>query len=326
MIVKKKTILSILLFALVGCTTPLSAEPHELVVSEYLLVGQPDISTDRLEFRFINGDQKEILKQTEDSRDFRSQAATYNSMALGPFGYSFEDSYQYAQILHGDTVIANDVLFMRPISVNASRTDFIGIVEQHDGTYVFTKNSFEKRVWPPEREAYGYVGDKLLSMETISMAHEELLIKVYLDDPMVYESPILAGHPTYGLTDGPWTYKDHWALAILDGERVAQGEIASRNRIVQDGQDLNTTHGYEQSFQFAVLDERPFYFFQKEEKIGFSFDGKEFLQGYDEIPHYNCCSGALLNPRISMTMIWFFARRGEDWYYVEAYVPINKSQ
>src|SRR5512143_465203 len=43
----------------------------------------------------------------------------------------------------------------------------------------------------------------------------------------------------------------------------------------------------------------------------------------DEIPHYGCCNGALTNPRISTNMVWSFARRGKDWYYVEAYTPAD---
>jgi hypothetical protein len=101
----------------------------------------------------------------------------------------------------------------------------------------------------------------------------------------------------------------------------AQAGWQMLSRVVQDGKDLNTALGYQQSFQFAVLDGKPFYFFQKASKIGISFGDRQFAEAYDEVPHYQCCTGSLLNPGISMNMVWFFARRGAHWYYVQAYVP-----
>ncbi len=126
---------------------------------------------------------------------------------------------------------------------------------------------------------------------------------------------------TYEFFDGPWTYNGHWALVLLDAKPDAAQGPAPYDRLIVDGQDINSAKGYEQSFQFALLDGRPFYFYQKGGKIGVSFDGQEMAQNYDEIPHYQCCTPALLNPGKSMNMVWFFARRGNNWYYVEAYIP-----
>ena len=322
----------IVLAILAGCvpSSPLP-ESRALVINEYLLGDGPSVGTDQLVFHFASGNQEEILARTEEYREYGKQIATYNNKILKSFGYRQED-YQrddngyghlfwHSDIYRGDENIVSDAQFVKPVSVNTAYTDFITEVETYDGTYLLTSNSYEKRPWLPGREPYPYVGDQLLSMEISDIAHQQELVSVYLDDNLAYQSQMFAARATYGITDGPWSYNGHWALVMLDGKQDAQGNDQQTTRVIQDGQDLNTVKGYEQSFQFAVLDDRPFFFYQKNEKIGISFDGQEMAENYDEIPHYNCCSSALTNPRISMNMIWFFAKRGDDWYYVEAYVP-----
>jgi hypothetical protein len=315
-----------------GCvpSSPLSAS-RALVINEYLLGYGPSVGTDQLVFRFANGNQEEILARTGEYREYGKQIAAYNNKILKSFGYRQVDSQQddngdghlflHSDIYRSDEKIVSNALFVKPVSVNTSYTDFITEVEAFDGTYLLTSNSYEKRPWPPGRESYAYVGNQLLSMEISDIAHQRELVSVYLDDSLAYQSQMFAAKATYGITDGPWSYGEHWALVILDGKQDSQGNDQQTTRVIQDGQDLNTVKGYEQSFQFTVLDDRPFFFYQKNKKIGISFDGQETTANYDEIPHYNCCSSALTNPRISMNMVWFFARRGDDWYYVEAYVP-----
>lgn len=332
MAAKLKVILSLLLLLLTSCVLPSNKSP-DLVIHEYLLVGPPDISTEMLSFRFANGDQKEILARTATYRDARQQIAEYNNKLLNDFGYrlgdyqgkDYSEAGRYFNIYRGENLIATSVVFMSPLSVNASKTDFLGFVDLWDGnTYIFTREGLEKRIWPPEKEPYAYLGNKVLSVEFASFEHQKSLAKIYLDDNLVYQSEI-HNVSTYGSQDGPWVYDGHWAIVLLDAQKDERGDWKLVNRLVQDGQDLNAKYDYEQSFQFAVLGGHPFYFFQKEGKINISFNEQQFTQGYDEIPHYNCCSPALLNPGISMNMIWFFARRGADWYYVEAYVPMEKA-
>jgi hypothetical protein len=53
-------------------------------------------------------------------------------------------------------------------------------------------------------------------------------------------------------------------------------------------------------------------------KIGLNFDGQEIeLNGYI-LPHGNCCSAALLNPRQNGNVLIFFLNKDSQWYYLEA--------
>jgi hypothetical protein len=60
-----------------------------------------------------------------------------------------------------------------------------------------------------------------------------------------------------------------------------------------------------------------FYFYKKDGKIGFFFDGQHIQTDFTAIPHYACCSGAANNPFHYQNMISFFAGKGEENLYVE---------
>jgi hypothetical protein len=111
---------------------------------------------------------------------------------------------------------------------------------------------------------------------------------------------------------GLWVYEGHWMLETADfGGDTFSGRLTRDCEILKDGS------GPLEAFDFQLMRGRPFYFFQKNGKLGFSYDGTEVIAGYDEIPHYGCCSASALNPRDFENMVSFFARRGATWYYVE---------
>ena len=306
-----------------GCSMP---RPAQLVIAEHLLSGAPDISTDQLVFHFAQGNQEAMLAKTASYRDFRTQYKEYNRQILAPFGYSLTDDKSesgasgYFSIYRGNQLIAKDVMYMAPVSLNASQTDFIGLPSFSDGAHLFTRSKFElDQFWVATKIPFAYVGDRILYLEIWEVSPGVSRLQAYLDNQRVFDDQF-NNVSTYSAFDGPWAYGDHWALDILDAKPDGQQGWNPYDRLIQDGQDVNILKGYQNSFQFAVLTGRPFYFFQKDGKIGISFDGQEIPRGYDEIPHYGCCTPSLLNPGLSMNMVWFFARRGEAWYYVEAYV------
>jgi len=123
-----------------------------------------------------------------------------------------------------------------------------------------------------------------------------------------------------GSLRGLWTYAGHWALETANVKNHRHGnEIDSEatGQVSIDGQLLNTQLDYQEAFGFQTMHGRPFYFFKRDGKIGMVYDGVEIPTGYDEVPHYRCCSGATLNPRVAQNMVAFFARKGSAWYYIE---------
>jgi hypothetical protein len=119
-------------------------------------------------------------------------------------------------------------------------------------------------------------------------------------------------------------YDDHWVIEIAQAKAipVIHHELDSFfiGEIFVDGQSLNTLNGYEETFGFQTIHDRPFYFYKRNGKTGISYDGREIPLNYNGIPHYGCCSASALNPRIAQDMIGFFAWRGNQWFYTEIHL------
>ena len=130
---------------------------------------------------------------------------------------------------------------------------------------------------------------------------------------------------------GLWAYDDHWVLEtarIVPCQECSPIIIEAISQISLDGKLLNDQYGYKEMFGFQVMAGEPFYFFTQDNKINSSFDGQAVMVGYDDIPHYGCCSGGASNPISAENMVAFFAKRDNQWYYVEigAYQEDNQPQ
>ncbi len=102
-------------------------------------------------------------------------------------------------------------------------------------------------------------------------------------------------------------YDSHWVLETAGS-------------IVEDGVALNQQYGYEESFGWQLLAGKPFYFFRKDGKVSFSYDGQAQPMQFDSVTHYVCCSAGVLRPLGNDSMITFFAQKDN----VETYVEVGK--
>jgi hypothetical protein len=135
----------------------------------------------------------------------------------------------------------------------------------------------------------------------------------------IYRIAVGHGSPINGLR-GLWVYENHWALETAYITNRTEGNTIYSDAVGQitvDGKLLNKQLDYEEAFGFQTMHGKPFYFFKRDGKIGANYDGVEIALGYDDVPHYNCCSAATLNPAMVQNMIAFFTRKGETWYYAE---------
>jgi len=98
-----------------------------------------------------------------------------------------------------------------------------------------------------------------------------------------------------------WNY--HW---ILQWEDLA----------IQDGEILNKKLGFQEMFNWSLVQDKPTYFFRKGSGIGISHDGQIFPIKYQEVAHGMCCSPAANNPGMGNDSIRFFGKRDGIWYYV----------
>jgi formylglycine-generating enzyme required for sulfatase activity len=274
-------------------------------------------------FETADGDIGQILARNQAYRDVYGLRLASNKVLIQPFGYDLEMTQcagpgQRATfaVYQGNQLHAEPAFDFYPVSVNASGTDFALQLDLSDGTYLLTKSGLARRNWaynPPL-----YLSDELLTVQVSDT------IQVFFGDKLIHQVPATPSAIGDMTLDSPWTYDGHWVVEFIE---ISQGPAGDEGNgyLVQDGQDLNKLCGYDESFTFALLDGRPFYFFKQDGKIDMAYDGQRVPAGYDTVPHYQCCSGAALKPNTSLSLVWFYATRGKQWYYVEAYVPLAET-
>jgi hypothetical protein len=98
-------------------------------------------------------------------------------------------------------------------------------------------------------------------------------------------------------------WERHWILEVSDF-------------VVQDGETLNAQFGFEEVFDWHLIDGQPFYFFRKGPRVGISYNNQFFPAYYNEIIHGYCCGLALNNPMGYEHTVRFFGQRDGVWYYV----------
>lgn len=154
--------------------------------------------------------------------------------------------------------------------------------------------------------------DLLTATETYSASDNQGWVVVTRNDREIYRIDTGMPSPIAGL-QGLWAYDDHWVLETAYITPDAYG-----GRLSRDGALLRPLADNEEIFDFQLMAGRPFFFFNVDGDVRLSFDGQDIAADYDEVPHYQCCSAAVLNPLHAENMVAFFARRGDSWYYVEA--------
>ena len=84
---------------------------------------------------------------------------------------------------------------------------------------------------------------------------------------------------------------------------------------IQDGEFLNQTLGFQEIFEWSVIDDKPVYLFRRGARLGLSYDGKFLLLPYEDIPRGLCCGFASNNPMTIDDTMYFFGKRDGTWYY-----------
>lgn len=89
-----------------------------------------------------------------------------------------------------------------------------------------------------------------------------------------------------------------------------------RDFVIIDGEILNESLGFQEIFLWRLINGKPAYFFRKDGRVGFSFDGRIYPLEYQHIAHYMCCGYSINNPSLYEDSAHFFAEREGVWYYV----------
>jgi hypothetical protein len=163
----------------------------------------------------------------------------------------------------------------------------------------------------PAITSLGESGDLLAVMTTATEGQPEQTVTVFRGDEAIFETTAGLPSPVLPLR-GLWTYGGHWALEILLAD-----ETTWAGQVFIDGELVNEQEGYDEAFGFQLLAGEPFFFYVRENRVGYVYGGQETDLAFDEVPHYRCCSESTLNPVQAENMVAFFAMRGQTWFYVE---------
>jgi hypothetical protein len=190
-----------------------------------------------------------------------------------------------------------------PVSLSSSGKDLVmGMHKMQAGESLLRKSGVSSfnmlqhaYTWPV------FVGDDLV--EVLMDSQKQDRIKVQRGGQVIFEFAILpmaVKNPVEGL----WSWDGHWLLGV-DGI------------LIEDGKIYNQQAGVDEIFNWQLLGGKPFHFFSRAGKTGLSWGGKTLAIEYDEVVHGMCCEPGAFNPGGNSELAWFYARRGEMWYYVE---------
>ena len=113
-------------------------------------------------------------------------------------------------------------------------------------------------------------------------------------------------------------FDEGWVLDVEDYRRPDSSgwsEVID-NVIVLDGVELNQSKNVDGCWGYRHVDNKPFYFFERDHTLGWSFDGVETISNYEIIEHDHCCKDLLLNPQFFHNALSFYASRDGLWYQV----------
>lgn len=112
---------------------------------------------------------------------------------------------------------------------------------------------------------------------------------------------------------GLWAWNGQWVVEV-------------EGHIVIDGHELNKKLGAEETFDWQIMDGKPFAFFLKDGQMNAWYDGKVYSLGYDMIVHNTCCEAGMFDVGHNAQMVWFYARKEGIWRYVELVLAPGTTQ
>jgi hypothetical protein len=260
-------------------------------------------------------------------RQHRAEAA--NELLLS-FGYRLERrSYQLSklpgstapdQILvfdlyKGSERLVSNITQIGPVSVKATGDDFILWVQDTFNSQPPIEvrlNSLRILDWWESGFNTAWIGTALVRFDydsshlfpvgAASQAH------VYRDDEPIFTftipQPGPAGNPIQWL----WAWQDHWVME-------------AGNVVVQDGILQNPLLGYEEMFDWHLVNGQPFFLFSKAGSYGLSYADEAAPVYYKDIIHgLLCCEPSVYAVKSNTKGAWFFALRNGIWYLVSALV------
>ncbi len=291
-----------------------------IIVREFPLQEEPDgvYQSKRMPINVQEdwGDRTHGIVDGQGQR--RPSVADIND-AIQAWGFSLKPLEQPApgsatasQLLKDGKKVA-EFSFIRGLSRSADGRRAVFVAEgPQAGDALFQDGKLQDwDTWATDYVSPIFVGNTLYSLDKVptnAAGTEDYSIRKEGQEAPVYtfKADLITSSPIHGF----FSMGDSWVVECSD-------------HVVIAGKDLGAANGYAKVFNYRLLAGKPFYFFQKGDKVEMSFDGQTLSRQYDLVLHNNCCESGIANPSTSEIAVRFFAQRDGQWYYVSALVRVD---
>jgi hypothetical protein len=129
-------------------------------------------------------------------------------------------------------------------------------------------------------------------------------LDVLRNGQVIYSFAIPQQDPGGGPVKALWSWNNQWILEV-------------ENIVIVDGEIQNSKLGYEEMFEWHIVNNHPFYFFRQNDIFGFVYNGEVAPVQYDELIHgFLCCDPGLYSVQTDMLGARFYAKRDGVWWYL----------
>lgn len=298
------------------CPLAISADSPTLIVEEHRICSKEVDTPDH--FEFGHRIDKAILEKRRLCREapYDKWSVSYMNAGIKPLGYELiqQSANGMTYDLHRDgKPIVRNLHDPQHFAIDDTGKRFAFMASQTVGKtgyrYVLCCNGIARR-WDNRRIGPIFLNGELLHIQEIGL---EPSGKKYIDrhkfEVKNGEKTLYAFTAEESVTDTPIKSFFSWRGAWV---------VEYRDNVVANGVNLREKNGYSKMFSYCLVEGKPFYFFEKDGKIGISFDGRTLPYVYEEVVHYQCCEPAHFNAMHNDSMVWFYALKDGFWHYVEA--------
>ena len=238
---------------------------------------------------------------------------------LSLFGYQLKleklsDWTIVYSLLKDDEIILTNIQWFwhMPVSINESMNNFVLSVSHQnieDRTTCLIVS--DEKIEEMDNNTYSgcwyspfYIGDQLVTLNLENEPRLDLVIDgntvqsytINQYGPAFYPSPLWLSK-----------FNEQWILEL-------------NNKVIINGEMLNLTLGYDEIFNWRILNGKPFYFYRDEGKVYISYDQQTLPISFDYVEHYyrSCCmtNAGQYNIYNTPNSVSFLAERDGYWYVV----------
>jgi len=288
-------------------------QENGLVNSEYAIV-----NADCGPYQQFDGFQLPLMSLSVDRSAIQNRATLTRlenaNRALAPFGYrlvAHPSSFRTFDLLKGKDTILTGFTHFSAVSVNATGDDFILWVRDNFNSAAPT----EVRSGGVRALAYLYegfntawVGNDLMafeySTEKLFPVGAPVQVDISRNGSKIQTISIPQMGPAGSPVRGLWSWQNHWFMEVA-------------GVLFQDGEVQNMRLGYEEIFDWHLVNDKPFFLVRQGKSFGMVYAGQVLDVRYDDIIHGDlCCDPARYSIQNYPTGSLFYALRDGVWYLV----------